>query len=385
MQFELTQEQKIIKKSAYEFAQKELAPFARDRQESGKWPYDVWEKLCGLGFTGMVVPEKYGGQAADGTKYMDSMMMLEEFARADDAFATSLQVHHIICDMFLTYSSDAQKDYWLPKLASGEVMGAFALTEPNAGSDANAIETRAELINGEWVINGTKIFITNAGLENSMGVVLMCVTGDHANGQRKEISSIIVPRGTPGFTPGSKFDKIGWNIMDTREVIFKDCRVPEENLLGIRGKGLSQALGGLGLGRCDFGAIGTGVAQAALDCSLKYAKARVQFGRPICKNQAIAFMLADMAVNVETARLHTYKAAWLKDQGRPHETEATIAKLVASEMARKNVNSGFQIHGGYGFMKEYDISRLYQNVKILEIGEGTSEICRIVISRAIGC
>jgi alkylation response protein AidB-like acyl-CoA dehydrogenase len=286
--------------------------------------------------------------------------------------------------MFLTYGSEEQKREWLPKLASGEVMGAFALTEPNAGSDAYAIETEAVLDGDEWVINGTKIFITNAGLKNSMGVMLMAVTGG-GQGARKQVSTIIVPRDTPGFILGNKFPKIGWNIMDTRELIFKDCRVPKKNLFGTQGKGITQALGGLNLGRIDFGAIGTGVAQAALDHSLKYAKSRVQFGKPISKNQVIAFMLADMLVNTETARLHAYRAAWLKDQKKPHENEATIAKLVASEMAHKNVMMGFQIHGGYGFIKEYEISRLYRNVKILEIGEGTSEICRLVISRTMGC
>jgi butyryl-CoA dehydrogenase len=384
MEFELNKEQQLVKKSAREFAQAELAPFALDREDSGEWPYDVWEKMSKLGFTGLIVPEEYGGEASGNSVYLNSILVLEEFALADDAFATSFQVHNLICDMFLTYGSDEQKREWLPKLASGEVMGAFALTEPNAGSDAYAIETEAVLEDGEWIINGTKIFITNAGLKNSMGVMLMAVTGE-SKGQRKEVSTIIVPRGTPGFITGNKFKKVGWNIMDTRELIFKNCRVPEKNLFGTRGKGIAQALGGLNLGRIDFGAIGTGVAQAALEHSLKHAKGRVQFGRPICKNQAIAFMLADMMVNVETARLHTYRAAWLKDQGKPHEVEATIAKLVASEMAHKNVMMGFQIHGGYGFVKEYEISRLYRNVKILEIGEGTSEICRLVISRNLGC
>lgn len=384
MRFELTKEQKMMKESAHEFAQAELAPYALEREEDGKWPYEVWEKMRTLGYTGLVVPEEYGGEAFGDSVYLNSILVLEEFARADDAFATSFQVHNLVCDMFLLYGSDEQKKEWLPKLASGEIMGAFALTEPDAGSDAYAIETRAELVDGQWVINGTKIFITNAGLKNSMGVMLMAVTGQRENG-RKEVSCIIVPRDTPGFIVGNKFPKIGWNIMDTRELIFKDCRVSEDNLFGLRGKGISQALGGLNLGRIDFGAIGTGVAQAALDHALKYAKGRVQFGKPICKNQVIAFMLADMAVNVETARLHAYKAAWLKDQGKPHETEATMAKLVASEMAHKNVMTGFQIHGGSGFIKEYEISRLYRNVKILEIGEGTSEICRLVISRALGC
>jgi short/branched chain acyl-CoA dehydrogenase len=383
MNFELTKEQQMIKKSAHEFAQKELAPFAGEREESGEWPYDVWEKMRPLGYTGLTTPEEYGGIAAPGTKYMDSILVLEEIARADDTFATSLQVHNLVQDMFFHMANDKQKNEWLPKLASGEVMGAFALTEPNAGSDANGIETRAELIDGEWVINGTKIFISNSGLKNTFGVILMAITGQREDG-RKEISSILVPQHTPGYIVGEKFNKIGWHIMDTRELIFKDCRVPEENVFGVRGKGISQALGGLNLGRIDFGAIGTGVAQAAFDHALKYSKERVQFGKPICKNQVIAFMLADMAMNVETARLHAYKAAWLYDEGKPHGTEATIAKLVASEMAHENVMKSFQIHGGNGFMKEYDISRLYRNVKMLEIGEGTNEICRIVISRALG-
>jgi len=384
MNFELSKEQESIRKSAREFAQKELAPYAIERQESGEWPYEVWEKMRPLGFTGMIAPEEYGGVASGDSMYMDSILVLEEFARADDAFACSCQVHNLICDMFLLYGSEDQKREWLPKLASGEVMGAFALTEPDAGSDARAIETRAELINGEWVINGTKIFITNAGLTNSMGVMLMAVTDVDENG-RKEISSIIVPRETPGFIKGSKFKKIGWNIMDTRELIFKDCRVPESNLFGTRGKGLNQALGGLTLGRIDFGAISTGVAQAALDHSLKYAKERVQFRKPISKNQAIAFMLADMACNVETARMHTYRAAWLKDNGKPCDAESTMTKLITSEIANKNVMMGFQVHGGSGFVKDYEIARLYQNVKILDIGEGTSEVCRIIISRSLGC
>jgi butyryl-CoA dehydrogenase len=381
MHFELTEEQRIIKENARRFAQEVLAPRAEHGEETGEWPYDIWEQMRELGYTGVVVPEEFGGV---GMGILDSVLILEEFARADDSFATSYQVHNLICDMFLHYASEEQRNTWLPILASGEKMGAFALTEPNAGSDAYGIQTRAVLENGEWVINGTKIFITNAGLQNSMGVILMAVTGQRED-NRKEVSSILVPKDTPGFIIGNKFKKIGWNIMDTRELIFEDCRVPADNLFGVRGKGIAQALGGLNLGRIDFGAIGTGVAQAALDYSLKYAQERVQFGQSLSKFQAIQFMLADMACNAETARLHTYKAAWLKDQGKAHATEATIAKLVASEMAHKNVMMGFQIHGGYGFMREYPISRLYRNVKMLEIGEGTSEICRIVISRALGC
>lgn len=381
MRYELTQEQQLIKENARKFAREEIAPRAEELEESGKWPYDTWEKMRALGYTGVNIPEKYGGP---GLSILDYVLILEEFARADDAFTTSYQVHQLVSDMFLLFGSEEHKATYLPILASGEKMAAFALTEPNAGSDANAIQTRAILKNGEWVINGTKIFITNAGLENSLGVVLIAITGLREDG-RKEISSLIVPKGAPGFHIGSKFKKIGWNIMDTRELVFEDCRIPEENLFGERGKGIAQALGGLNLGRIAFGAIGAGIAQAALDYSLKHAKERVQFGSPICKFQAIQAKLAEMAVNVEVARLLTYKAAWLKDRGLPHHTEATMAKLVSSEMAVKNVMMGFQIHGGYGFMKEYQISRLYRNVKMMEIGEGTSEVCRMVIARDLGC
>jgi len=381
MDFALNEEQKIVRESARKFAQEYLAPYAEEGEETGKWPYHIWNKMAELGYTGVIVPEEYGG---GGMSYFNSILIMEEFARADDSFTTSYQVHNIICDMFNKLGTPEQKKTYLPMLASGEKMGAFALTEPNAGSDASGVQTRAELVNGEWVINGTKIFITNAGLDNSLGVVLMCVTGQRPDG-RKEISSILVPKGTPGFIIGNKFRKVGWNIMDTRELSFEDCRVPESNLIGARGKGLANALHGLNLGRIDFGAIGTGVCQAALDYSLPYAKQRHQFGKPISSFQAVAFMLADMQVNTELARMATWKAVWLKDQGLPHDTEATMAKLVASEMAVRNVDMGFQIHGGYGFMKEYPISRLYRNVKILTIGEGTSEVCRIVISRALGC
>jgi butyryl-CoA dehydrogenase len=381
MEFTLNEEQQMIRDSARKFAQENIAPYAEEGQETGKWPYHIWNKMAELGYTAVIVPEEYGG---GGMSYFDSILIMEEFARADDAFATSYQVHNIICDMFMKFGTGEQKKKYLPILASGEKMGAFALTEPNAGSDAGGVQTRAVLQNGQWVINGNKIFITNAGLDNSLGVVLMCVTGGKEGG-RKEISSILVEKGTPGFIVGNKFRKVGWNIMDTRELMFEDCRVPEENLVGDLGKGISQALFGLNLGRIDFGAIGTGVCQAALDYSLEYAKQRVQFGQPIARFQAIAFMLADMQVNTELARLMTWKAVNLKDAGLPHDTEATMAKLVASENAVRNVDMGFQIHGGYGFMKEYAISRLYQNAKILTIGEGTSEVCRIVISRAMGC
>ncbi len=381
MRYELTPEQKLIKENARKFAEEEIAPRADEWEEAGKWPYDVWEKMRKLGYTGIIVPEKYGGS---GMGFLDYVLVLEEFARADDAFTTSYQVHQLICDMFLLYGTEEHRREYLPILASGEKMGAFALTEPNAGSDASAIQTRAVLKNGEWVINGTKIFISNAGLENSLGVILMAVSGTREKG-KKEISSFIVRKGTPGFIIGNKFRKIGWNVMDTRELIFEDCRIPEENVFGTRGKGIAQALGGLNLGRIAFGAIGTGIAQAALEYALKHSQDRVQFGKPICKFQAIQSKLAEMAVNVEVARLLTYRAAWLKDQGKPHHTEATIAKLVGSETAVQNVLLGFQIHGGYGFMKEYPISRLYRNVKMMEIGEGTSEVCRMVIARELGC
>ncbi len=381
MEFEMTDEQRMLQDMAREFARKEIAPAAKELDRNRQFPYELWNKLKELSLPGILVPEEYGGQGLDPLTYA---IVLEELARADDSFAAIFQVHILVTEMYKLYASKEHKEKFLPILASGDKLGGFALTEPNAGSDAAAILTRAEQKGGKWVLNGTKMFITNCGTDISFGPIVMAISGKQPDG-KKEISSFIVPTGTPGYLIGSRNDTIGWCNMDNRELVFEDCGIPEENLFGNRGKGIAQALGGLNLGRIAFGAICTGLAQACLDASLAYAKERVQFGKPISKFQEIQFKLADMAFRVQAARALTHKAAWLKAQGRPHATEATMAKLYASEAAMQSALDGFQIHGGYGFTREYDINRYYRDAKIMTIGEGTSEICRIVIARALGC
>lgn len=381
MDFELTKEQRLLQEMVRSFARKEIAPIVREADQTREFPYHLWDKIKELSLPGIIAPEEYGGQDMD---YLSYAMVIEELAIVDDTFAGVFQVHNLVIEMFKRYASKEQKDKYFSTLVKGDKLGAFALTEPNAGSDANAIQTRAVLRNGQWVINGTKMFITNCGTEISFGPILMAISGKQDDG-RKEISSFVVPVGTPGFIVGNRNDTMGWRHMDNRELIFDDCRIPEDQLFGVRGKGIAQALGALTLGRIAFGAICTGLAQACLNVSLQYAKDRVQFGRPISKNQDIQFKLADMAVRIQAARELTYKAAWLKSQGLPHATEATMAKLYASEALVKTAMDGFQIHGGYGFMREYDINRYYRDSKIMTIGEGTSEICRIVIARALGC
>ncbi|MHB1011458.1 MAG: acyl-CoA dehydrogenase family protein [Desulfobacteria bacterium] len=381
MEFEMTDEQRMLQDMAREFARKEIAPVARELDRDRRFPYELWNKLKELSLPGILVPEEYGGQGLDPLTYA---IVLEELARADDSFAAIFQVHVLVTEMYRLYASKEHKEKYLPILASGDKLGGFALTEPNAGSDANAILTRAERKGGKWVLNGTKMFITNCGTDISFGPIVMAISGKQPDG-RKEISSFIVPTGTPGYVIGNRNETIGWCNMDNRELVFEDCGIPEENLFGTRGKGIAQALGGLNLGRIAFGAICTGLAQACLDASLSYAKERVQFRQPISKFQEIQFKLADMAFRVQAARTLTHKAAWLKANGRPHATEATMAKLYASEAAMQSALDGFQIHGGYGFTKEYDINRYYRDAKIMTIGEGTSEICRMVIARALGC
>jgi alkylation response protein AidB-like acyl-CoA dehydrogenase len=290
----------------------------------------------------------------------------------------------LVGEMIKNYGTEDQKKEYLTLMAKGEHMGAFSLTEPGAGSDAGGMVTRAELINGEWVINGNKIFCSNSGLKTCKAIVVMAVTGVDGKG-RKEISAIIVPTNSRGFSIGENLKKMGWNYLDNRELYFDDCRVPEENLLGLRGRGLAQALDALDLGRIDFGALATGMAQGALELALEYAKKRIQFGSPISKFQAIQFKLANMATKVELARLMTYKAAWLKSNGMPCTSEAAMAKLYATEAAVEVINDAFQIHGGYAFVKGSAISRFFRNIKIYPIGEGTSEIQRLIIARALGC
>jgi short-chain 2-methylacyl-CoA dehydrogenase len=381
LDFRLSEEQIRLKEKAREFACNQLAPRVEELYETEEFPYDLWEKIVEFGFGGLIIPKEYGGAGLD---IVSLEIITEEVARVDDGFAGMFHMQALVGDMIRNYGTEAQRAQYLTLMAKGEHMGAFALTEPGAGSDAGGMVTRAELINGEWVINGNKIFCSNAGLRTCKAIVVMAVTGVDQKG-RKEISAIIVPTNTPGFSMGEKLKKMGWNYLDNRELYFEDCRVPEQNLLGLRGRGLGQALDALDLGRIDFGALATGMAQGAFDLALEYAKGRIQFGSPISKFQGIQFKLANMATKVELARLMTHKAAWLKSNGMPCTCEAAMAKLYATESAVEVINDAFQIHGGYGFVKGSAISRFFRNIKIYPIGEGTSEIQRLIIARALGC
>jgi alkylation response protein AidB-like acyl-CoA dehydrogenase len=324
----------------------------------------------------MPVPEEYGGAGADTLAYA---IAVEELTRIDSSVAITLAAHTSLGTMpILMFGSEEQKREWLPDLASGKKLAAFGLTEPGAGSDAAAARTTAELRDGQWVVNGSKIFITNAGTDITACVTITARTGDD------EISNLIVPNGTPGYEISAQMEKLGWRASDTRELSFKDCVVPEGNLLGERGKGFQQFLEILDGGRISVAAMGVGLAQGAYDLAVAYAKEREQFGRPIAQFQAVQFALADMAVEIEAGRGLTYKTAWLKDQGRPFAKEAAMAKLYTGELSHRVANAALQIHGGYGFMDESAISRLYRDQKILEIGEGTNEVQRMVIARHLG-
>jgi butyryl-CoA dehydrogenase len=379
LDFDLTGEQRMMQDVARRFAREEVAPQCEKWNESYYFPYDLNARMAELGFPALTIPEEYGGT---GQGVLMTELVTEELARVDDGVAQTFHMQGLMADMINTFGTEDQKRTLLATILNGE-NPAFALTEPDAGSDASAIQTRAELTNGEWVINGTKMFITNAGLDTCKWLVLMCVTGQKADG-RKEISSVVVPTNTPGLTISAPIRKIGWHNLDNRELVFQSCRVPEQNLLGERGKGIAQALNTLDRGRIDFGALSVGMAQGAMDLALEHAKQRVQFGKPIGKFQAIQFKLADMRTEIEVGRTMYYKAAWLRDQGRPHTTEAAITKLYTSEMAKRVIDQAMQIFGGYGFTLEYPISRFFRNMKIYEIGEGTSEIQRTVIARSLG-
>jgi alkylation response protein AidB-like acyl-CoA dehydrogenase len=324
----------------------------------------------------MPIPEEYGGAGTDTLSYA---IAVEELTRIDSSVAITMAAHTSLGTMpILNFGTEEQKQQWLPDLASGRKLAAFGLTEPGAGSDAAASRTTAELRDGEWVVNGSKIFITNAGTDITSCVTITARTGDD------EISNLIVPNGTAGYEISAPMEKLGWRASDTRELSFRDCAVPESNLLGERGKGFTQFLEILDGGRISVAAMGVGLAQGAYDLAYAYAKEREQFGRPISKFQAIQFQLADMAVEIEAGRALTYKAAWLKDQGRPFAKEAAMAKLYTGELSHRAANAALQIHGGYGFMEESAISRLYRDQKILEIGEGTNEVQRMVIARHLG-
>jgi butyryl-CoA dehydrogenase len=381
MDFDLSDEQKAIQSLCREFARDEVAPQAERNDAEERFPYELVRKMAELGLMGLPFPERYGGAGADTVSYALAVM---EIARADASTAITLAAHVSLgASPLYLFGTEKQKEEFLVPLARGEKLWGFGLTEPGAGSDAGATQTRAELRDGHWIINGTKAFITNSGTEMTGGTTITAVTSRSADG-KPEISNIVVPQDTPGFTRSRKYKKMGWRASDTRELSFADAAVPEENLLGEVGKGLQQFLKILDGGRISVAALSVGLAMGAYDEAFKYAKERSQFGRPISKFQAIQFKLADMLMEIEHAKLMVLKAAWEKDQGRPFELTASLAKLYSGEVSRRVVNEAVQIHGGYGFMDEYPVSRMYRDQKINEIGEGTNEVQRMVIARQIG-
>ncbi len=378
MDFDLTVEQRLIQKLARDFAAGEVAPGAAERDKTEEFPVDLIRRMGDLGLFGLPFPEEYGGSGAG---YQAYALAVEEISRADASLGITFAAHCSIGTAPIYYfGTEEQKRQWLPLCATGEILAAFGLTEPNAGSDAGGTQTTAVLKGDEWVLNGSKIFITNGATAGV--IVATAVTGRAANS--RGISSFIVPKGAPGFRPGNRFDKMGLRSSETVELIFEDCRLPKENILGQPGEGFKQFLATLDGGRISIGAMGVGLAQGCLDASLKYARERTQFGQSIGRFQAIQFKLADMAMEIELARTAVLRAAWLKDQGRPYTREAAMAKLFASETAVRAALQAVQIHGGYGYMKEYPVERYLRDAKLLEIGEGTSEIQRLVIARQLG-
>lgn len=380
MNFEPTEEQRRWRELARDFAQSEIRPRAAELDREQRFPYDIVSEMARLGFMGLTLPEEYGGSGGDFVGYC---MALEEISRADTSVGITMEAHISLgCAPIAAYGTPQQKERYLRPCASGERLWAFGLTEENAGTDAGGTETTAELKDGEWVINGSKKWITNGGTEITAGVTAMCRTGTREDG-RPELTAIIVPQDTPGYTRGPGYEKTGWRASDQRPLYFEDCRVPEENTLGERGRGFRQFLATLDGGRVAVGALSVGLAQACFDEALARAKERRQFGQAIAGFQAIQFKLADMAMEVELARNMVLKAAWLKDRGRPFSREASMAKVFASETAKRAADRAVQIWGGEGFMETSAVARYWRQVKINEIGEGTSEINRQIIARSL--
>ncbi|MET7706239.1 acyl-CoA dehydrogenase family protein [Micromonospora sp. NPDC005413] len=381
MDFRLTDEQAALRESVREFAREVVAPVIAEHYEQHTFPYEVIRQMGKMGLFGLPFGEEHGGMGGD---YFALCLALEELARVDSSVAITLEAAVSLGAMpIYRFGTEEQKATWLPKLLSGEALAGFGLTEPGTGSDAAGTQTRAVLDGDEWVINGSKAFITNSGTDITAMVTVTAVTGTNPDGS-KELSTIIVPTGTPGFTVAPGYSKVGWNASDTHELTFDDCRVPAANLLGERGRGFAQFLRILDEGRIAIAALAVGLAQGCVDESIRYAKERHAFGRPIGANQAIQFKIADMELKAHTARLAYYDAAARMLAGEPFKRQAAIAKLHASTIAVDNAREATQIHGGYGFMNEYPVARFWRDSKILEIGEGTSEVQRMIIARDLG-
>jgi alkylation response protein AidB-like acyl-CoA dehydrogenase len=377
----LTEEHDMIRKTVRDFAEREVKPVAQELDEKAEFSIPLTKRMGELGFFGLQTPAEYGGLHMDTLAYV---IAVEELARIDSSQAATLAAHISLgITPIMNYGTEEQKRKYLPMLSTGDALWAFGLTEPDAGSDSRGTKTTARLEGDEWVINGAKIFITNGASSINMGATVQVVTGE-VNGQ-KEFSTILVDAGTPGFKRVPMHGKMMWRASDTAQLFFDDCRVPASNLLGKRGEGSKIMLNTLDGGRLSIGAMGLGLAQGAFELGLAYAKTRRQFGKPIAQFQANAFKLADMALKIELARNLLYKGAWLKSNKKPYAKESAMAKLYCSEIAREVADEAVQLHGGYGLMKDYDIERFYRDQRLLQIGEGTSEIQRMVISRYIGC
>jgi short-chain 2-methylacyl-CoA dehydrogenase len=376
MNFDLSDDHRLLQSTVREFAEAEVAPVAEELDREKRFPYEIVRRLGELNLMGIPFPEEYGGAGADSLAYV---LTVEELTRVDSSVAITLCAHTSLGTQPIhLFGTEEQKQRLMPDLCAGRKLGAFGLTEPEAGSDAGNTRTRARLEGDEWVVDGAKQFITNAGTDISGHVAITATTGDG------EISNLIVENGTPGYEQGEPYRKMGWNASDTRPLTFEDCRVPEDNLLGPRGGGFKQFLTVLDIGRIGVAAMGVGLAQGALDQALAYAKERVAFGQPISKFQAIQAKLADMSTEIEAARLLTYKAALEKDAGKSFSLTAAQAKLKTGRLAVRATEEAVQIHGGYGYIEEYPVCRFYRDAKILTIGEGTDEVQQMVIARALG-
>jgi len=379
MDYNISEEHKMIRSTVRDFAEREIRPVAKDLDEKAEFSVDLTRKMGELGLFGIYLPHEYGGQGMD---YLAYIIAVEELARIDGSQAATVAAHNSLgIGPLYYYGNEEQKKKYLPLLCTGNALWAFGLTEPDAGSDSRGSKTRAVLENGEWVINGSKIFITNGSADISIGATVQAVTGE--NNGKKEFTTIIVDKDTPGFTRQTMHGKMMWRASDTAQLFFDDCRVPEPNILGKKGEGSKIMLSTLDSGRLSIAAMGLGCAQGAYELALNYAQERKQFGQTLSKFQVISFKLADMALKIELARNLLYKACWLKDTGQSYAKESAMAKLYCSEIAKEVADEAVQIHGGYGLMKDYEIERFYRDQRLLQIGEGTSEIQRMVIARYI--